>query len=95
MYDGLVVFEQYESDAAVQRAVQRGDAECGYVLPETLALCKSRRKSTMPSDGTRILAGFCLRSAVLLSRAPICMDSTGWGSAICSNLALDVRQGFF
>ena len=36
-YDGLVVFEQYESDAAVQRAVQRGDAECGYVLPETLA----------------------------------------------------------
>ena len=36
-YDGLVVFEQYESDTAVQRAVQRGDVDCGYVLPETLA----------------------------------------------------------
>lgn len=36
-YDGLVQFEQYESDAAVQSAVLKGDAECGYVLPETLA----------------------------------------------------------
>ncbi len=35
-YDGLVCFERYESDEAVQRAVQKGDVECGYVLPETL-----------------------------------------------------------
>lgn len=36
-YDGLVRFVRYESDEAVQGAVLRGDAECGYVLPETLA----------------------------------------------------------
>lgn len=36
-YDGLVRFEQYGSDEAVRRAVQKGDAECGYVLPATLA----------------------------------------------------------
>lgn len=36
-YDGLVLFEQYESDEAVQSAVLKGDVECGYVLPETLA----------------------------------------------------------
>lgn len=36
-YDGIVQFELYESDEAVQRAVQKGDAECGYVFPETLA----------------------------------------------------------
>lgn len=36
-YDGLVLFEQYESDEAVRDAVLRGNAECGYVLPETLA----------------------------------------------------------
>ncbi len=36
-YDGLVLFERYESDEAVRRAVQRGEAECGYILPETLA----------------------------------------------------------
>lgn len=35
-YDGLVHFEQYESDEAVQDAVRRGHAECGYVLPQTL-----------------------------------------------------------
>jgi len=34
---GLVQFVQYESDEAVRRAVQKGDAECGYVLPKTLA----------------------------------------------------------
>lgn len=36
-YDGLVAFEWYESDEAVQDAVLRGDVECGYVLPRTLA----------------------------------------------------------
>ena len=36
-YDGLVLFERYESDEAVRDAVLRGNAECGYVLPETLA----------------------------------------------------------
>ena len=36
-YDGLVQFVQYESDEAVQDAVLKGDAECGYVLPKTLA----------------------------------------------------------
>lgn len=35
-YDGLVRFEQYDSDAAVRNAVLKGDAECGYILPETL-----------------------------------------------------------
>lgn len=35
-HEGLVCFVQYESDEAVQRAVQKGDVECGYVLPETL-----------------------------------------------------------
>lgn len=35
-YDGLVQFEQYESADAVRRAVQKGDAECGYILSETL-----------------------------------------------------------
>ncbi|MDE6054509.1 MAG: hypothetical protein K2G55_12260, partial [Lachnospiraceae bacterium] len=36
-YDGLVQFEQYRSDEAVRDAVLKGDVECGYVLPETLA----------------------------------------------------------
>ena len=36
-YDGLVQFERYESDEAVRRAVQKGDAECGYILSKTLA----------------------------------------------------------
>lgn len=35
-YDGLVQFEQYGSDEAVQDAVYRGRVECGYVLPKTL-----------------------------------------------------------
>jgi len=36
-YDGVVMFELYESDEAVQYAVQKGDVECGYVLPENLS----------------------------------------------------------
>lgn len=36
-YDGVVDFELYESDEAVQYAVRKGDVECGYVLPETLS----------------------------------------------------------
>ncbi len=36
-YDGLVQFEQYRSDEAVRDAVLKGEVECGYVLPETLA----------------------------------------------------------
>ncbi len=35
-YDGVVVFEQYESEDAVQRAVLKGSAECGYVLSSAL-----------------------------------------------------------
>lgn len=35
-YDGVVVFEQYESEDAVQRAVLKGSAECGYVLSAAL-----------------------------------------------------------
>ncbi len=35
--DGLVSFEQYGSEEAVQRAVLKGEAECGYVLPPSLA----------------------------------------------------------
>lgn len=35
--DGLVRFERYGSEKAVRDAVLRGDAECGYILPETLA----------------------------------------------------------
>ncbi|MDE6984895.1 MAG: ABC transporter permease, partial [Lachnospiraceae bacterium] len=35
-YEGVVAFELCGSDEAVRRAVLRGEAECGYVLPETL-----------------------------------------------------------
>lgn len=35
-YDGVVDFELYESDEAVQNAVRKGDVECGYILPENL-----------------------------------------------------------
>ena len=35
-YDGLICFNIYESREQVMDAVQRGSAECGYVLPENL-----------------------------------------------------------
>lgn len=35
-YDGVVDFELYDSDEAVQNAVRKGDVECGYILPENL-----------------------------------------------------------
>ncbi len=35
--DGLILFERYGSEEAVRSAVLKGDAECGYVLPATLA----------------------------------------------------------
>lgn len=46
-YDGLVLFEEYESDAAVQNAVLKGDVECGYILSKALTedmtmLCADR-----------------------------------------------------
>lgn len=46
-YDGLVSFEQYESDEAVQSAVLKGSVECGYVLSENLAEDMTR----MQADG--------------------------------------------
>lgn len=36
-YEGVVQFELCGSDEDVRRAVLRGDAECGYVLPASLA----------------------------------------------------------
>ncbi|MDE7479049.1 MAG: ABC transporter permease, partial [Lachnospiraceae bacterium] len=35
-YEGLVRFKQYDSDEAVQNAVQKGDVACGYVLSKML-----------------------------------------------------------
>ncbi len=59
-YDGLVRFVPYESDAAVQRAVQRGDVACGYVLPQTLAADltaqRARREILVYQDADAVAA---------------------------------------
>lgn len=36
-YQGLVRFENYDSEEAVKKAVLKGAVECGYILPEGLA----------------------------------------------------------
>lgn len=44
-YGGLVQFELYGSEEEVQEAVWQGNAECGYILPGTLAADMTARRA--------------------------------------------------